>query len=307
MPRPQKEDYAEGTSRRRGAREDYHDEHDGLEEESAFDHEEGPPRRSKALQKSTRRHADDDEADGLSEDSESDRPVKKMPRGKGKGKSKSAGMELVLRKKAPEPSSEEDEEESSSDEEPPKRKGKKKSKGKARKEETITKKAWEPVPRDEVDPDFFNLLVHELGQRSDKIWQGIEDNLLERHSETGEYNISGFFEDGVFSKKDKKKWDSVVQKLKQSKTNSRKLFCSIKTEEETYHPPAGPVHRGNYGAAYGPAYGSAYSPAYSPGPRTVVAVTAPTLGHRQYNPRCLDCTEYGRPCHHQYSGYGHGY
>ncbi|KAL8907790.1 MAG: hypothetical protein Q9207_001193 [Kuettlingeria erythrocarpa] len=307
MPRPRKDDYAEGTSQRRGARQDYHDEYDSLEEESVFDHEEGPPRRPKAVRKPTRQHADDDEADDLSEESESDRPAKKTPRSKGKGKSKSAGMELVVRKKAPEPSSEEDEGESSSDEEPPKRKGKKKRKRKARKEETITKKAWEPVPRDEVDADLFNLLVHELGQRPDKIWQGIEDNLLERHAETGEYNISGFFEDGVFSKKDKKKWESVVQKLEQSKTNSRKLFCSSKTEEEIYQPLAGPVHGVNYGAAYGAAYGRAYGPAYSPGPRTVVAVTAPTRGHRQYNPRCLDCTEYGRPCHEQYSGYGHRY
>ncbi|KAI4142714.1 MAG: hypothetical protein L6R39_004832 [Caloplaca ligustica] len=288
MPRPHPDDSAEDVTRCRGRREDYQDVFEDVEDEPAFSEEEERPRRRKAAQEAKprrgKKHEEEEE-----EESEDDGYGKQLVVHKDKKKSKSSGKEVVRRKKHQTT----DEEDSSEEEK--KREKKSKKKAKARKGEVITKKAWEPVPRDEVDGDFVMLISDELGQNPDKILEGVEDELLLRHTETGEYNIDGFFEEGIFSKKDQKRWSRCVDKLKTNKRKSEILLCSSKVAS----PSLGFNFDPSYGAGYGPDYDR---PGYGPSRRvTTTTVLSPppqaSVGHRQYNPRCPDCVQYQCACH----------
>ncbi|KAI4177874.1 MAG: hypothetical protein LQ348_005748 [Seirophora lacunosa] len=227
MPRPRGSEYVKDVVQRTRPRGDYVEDFDDLEEEPEFD-EEQPPRR-RAIQKSKGRRVEESEEEEEEEqeeqEEEDDRRGKQLAVRQGKTKSQSKGKEVVRRKKH-----DTTEEEDSSDESEKELKKKAKKKTKARKQEVITKKAWEPVPRDEVDRNFIKLVANELGQNPEKILEGIEDDMLQRHTETGEYNIDAFFDTGFFSKKDQKIWKRCVEKLKGNKQKSQILFCSATTE-----------------------------------------------------------------------------
>lgn len=296
MPRPRKEEYADAGPRRPAPRKEYGEEYDEVEDAPDFEEPEQHPRPRKATPKRKPQYVDDDEEEELEEDEDDDDGRnKQLVVRKPKKTSKSKGKELVRRKKD---DTTEEGDSSSSSEEDKKAEKKAKKKAKARKKEVITKKAWEPVPRGELDPDFVALVADELGHARGKIHEGLEEELIQRHTETGEYNIDGFFDNGIFSAKDKKKWKQCVSKLKANKKKSEVLFCSFKTESPNL--------------CYAPSYVTSYDPGYGTtrvygAPQTLVVPAQLTRGHRQYNPHCLNCAGYGRPCHELFSGYGYGY
>ncbi|KAI4086314.1 MAG: hypothetical protein LQ344_007661 [Seirophora lacunosa] len=316
MPRPRGSEYVKDAVQRTGPRGDYVEDFDDLEEEPEFD-EEQPPRR-RAIQKSKGRRVEESEEEEEEEqEEEDDRRGKQLAVRQGKTKSQSKGKEVVRRKKH-----DTTEEEDSSDESEKELKKKAKKKTKARKQEVITKKAWEPVPRDEVDRNFIKLVANELGQNPEKILEGIEDDMLQRHMETGEYNIDAFFDTGLFSKKDQKIWKRCVEKLKGNKQKSQILFCSATTKslDDGWRADYGPNHGPGYGPAHGPGYGPGYgpsiatirSPGYGPGygpsgmrTTTTMVLAEPTRGHRTYNPYCPSCAEARMPCHEYFSRYGY--
>ncbi|KAI4117895.1 MAG: hypothetical protein LQ345_001958 [Seirophora villosa] len=291
MPRPRGSEYVKDVVQRTRPRGDYVEDFDDLEEEPEFD-EKQPPRR-RAIQKSKGRRVEE------SEEEEDDRRGKKLAVRQGKTKSQSKGKEVSekeLKKKA--------------------------KKTKARKQEVITKKAWEPVPRDEVDRNFINLVANELGQNPAKILEGIEDDMLQRHTETSEYNIDAFFDTGFFNKKDQKIWKRCVEKLKGNKQKSQILFCSATTEslDDGWRAVCGPNHGPGYGPAHGPGYGpgngpsiaTIRSPGYGPGygptgmrTTTTTVVAEPTRGHRTYHPYCPNCAEARMPCHEYFNRDGY--
>ncbi|KAI4129707.1 MAG: hypothetical protein LQ338_002091 [Usnochroma carphineum] len=275
MPRPRPEEFAEDVPRRRGGRDDHKDAFDDSEDEPEFEMSEKHPRRPPPKRKP---HYVDDEEDEEDEDEEEDddRHNKQMVLRKPKHSSKSKGKEVARRKKH-----DTTDDEDSSDEEDKKREKKAKKKAKARKKEVITKSAWEPVPREELDGDFVQLVKQELGHDPRKILEGLEDDLLLRHTETGEYNIDAFFDEGVFSRKDEKKWKQCVKKLKTNKRRSEVLFCAAKVESP------------------GPSYAPSYFGQARTRPTTTVLVPPPglTRGHLSFNPHCRDCLEWQRPCH----------
>ncbi|KAL8838397.1 MAG: hypothetical protein Q9170_002157 [Blastenia crenularia] len=284
MGRPRPEEYEDDAPRRRGRRKDDQEDFDEYEDEAAFeeDVDERPPRRkASAKQKARRAQEEDDEDDDEEDDDPRGKQLVLRKPTKGKGKE-------VARKKKKQESSDEDEEDDDSSEEERKTKKAAKKKKKARKSEVITKAAWEPVPHDELDHKFVNLIADELGHAAEKILQGAEYDLILRHTETGEYNIDAFFEQGVFSLKDKKRWKQCVDKLKGNERTSRVLFCSSKRSG-------------------GPGYGDGY---YVHGGRTAYggtghAAPGPARGHVYYDPRCRNCREYDIPCAALYDDYGY--
>ncbi|KAL8654616.1 MAG: hypothetical protein Q9210_001400 [Variospora velana] len=256
MPRPSAGDYAEDVPRRPTPRKGYEEDFGDEDEESQYEEEERP-RRGKGPVRSKPKRVQESEEEEEEEEVDDDARGKQVVIRKATKKPKSSGKEIVRRKKQ-ESTTEED----SSDESEKELKKKAKKKTKARKAEVITKKAWEPVPRDEVDRNFINLVADELGQNKAKIMEGIEDDMLQRHTETGEYNMDAFFDTGFFSKKDQKNWQRCVEKLKGNKQKSRILFCSAKTESlggglgACYGPSYGPIHAApGYCPSYGPSYG----------------------------------------------------
>ncbi|KAL8973722.1 MAG: hypothetical protein Q9197_002036 [Variospora fuerteventurae] len=288
MPRPSAGDYAEDVPRRPTHRKDYEEDFGDEDEESQYDEER--PRRGKGPVRSKPKRVQESEEDEEEEDEDEDARGKQIVVRKATKKPKSSGKEIVRRKKQ-----ESTKEEDSSDESEKELKKKAKKKTKARKAEMITKKAWEPVPRDEVDRDFINLVADELGQNKAKIMEGIEDDMLQRHTETGEYNMDAFFDTGYFSKKDQKNWQRCVEKLKGNKQKSRILFCSATTESLG----------GGLGAGYGPSYGPGYGPSRTHMTTTyVVGLPERTRGHRTYNPNCPHCYRYVMPCHEYFRMYG---
>ncbi|KAL8919083.1 MAG: hypothetical protein Q9208_006967 [Pyrenodesmia sp. 3 TL-2023] len=299
MPRPRKEEYADNGPRRPGPRKEYGEEYDEIEDEPYFEEPEQHSRPRKATPRRKPQYVVDDEEEELEDDDDDDdgrnkQLVVRQP----KKKSKSKGKELVRRKKA---DTTEEEDSSSSSEEDRKALKKANKKAKARKKEVVTKKAWEPVPRGELDVDFVTLIVEQLGHAPGKIYEGLEDELIQRHTETGEYNIDGFFDNGIFSAKDKKKWKQCVSQLKANKQKSEVLFCSFKDASPTVG--YAPSHIPGYDPGYGPGYGT--TRVVYGAPKTLVVPTQPTHGHRQYNPHCPECAGYGRPCHEVFSGYGY--
>ncbi|KAL8941923.1 MAG: hypothetical protein Q9216_001951 [Gyalolechia sp. 2 TL-2023] len=279
--RPTADDFEDEAPRRRGRREDHHDDFEEIADEPEFEEEveQRPPRRKAAHRRKPRRVEEDEEGEEEEEDSDDDHHGKQLVV-RSQKKKKSSGKEVARRKKR-EPSEEED---SSEEEKKTKKKAKKKSK--ARKEEVVTKAAWEPVPRDEMDLDFIGFISDELGHHQDKIWECLEDDLILRHTETGEYNIDACFDEGNFSMKDKKQWKRAVSKLKTSTNRDGVLFCSA-----TAHSAAP-----GYGSSYGPGRAARGARAHMP------AVTA--RGHRRYHPYCRDCEECGEGCAILFAGYG---
>lgn len=298
MPRPRKEEYENDGPRRPVPRKEYGEEYDEVEDAPDFEEPEQRSRPRKATSKRKPQYVEDDEEEELEEEDDgNDGRNKQLVVHKPKKTSISKGKELVRRKKA---DTTEEEDSPSSSEEDRKAVKKAKKKAKARKKEVVTKKAWEPVPRGELDFDFVTLVVKELGHAPGKIQEGLEEELIQRHTETGEYNIDGFFDSGIFSAKDKKKWKQCVSKLKANKQKSEVLFCSFKDASPNIGYTPGYIP--SYDTGYGPGYGT--TRVYG-APQTLVVPAQLTRGHRQYNPYCRDCTGYGRPCHEVFSGYGY--
>ncbi|KAL8763905.1 MAG: hypothetical protein Q9184_000348 [Pyrenodesmia sp. 2 TL-2023] len=263
MPRPRKEEYADDGPCRPGPRKEYGEEYDDVEDAPDFEEPKQHPRPRKATPKRKPQYVDDDEDEELEEDDDDhDDRNKQLVVRKPKKTSKSKGKELMRRKKE---DITEEEDSSSSSEEDKKAEKKAKKKAKARNKEVITKKAWEPVPRGELDLDFVALVAEELGHARAKIHEGLEEELIQRHTETGEYNIDAFFDNGIFSAKDKKKWKQCVSQLKANKNKSEVLFCSFKDQS----PNLG------YAPSHVPSYDPGYAPGYAPGYGTTRVYGAP--------------------------------
>ncbi|KAL9593512.1 MAG: hypothetical protein Q9219_007517 [cf. Caloplaca sp. 3 TL-2023] len=280
MGRPHDDDLVEAATRRRGPRKDYRDEFvDSGEDQPEFDEEpEERPRRKAASKRQAQRSRDyEGEED---EDDDDDRGKQLVVRKKSKGK------EVAKKKNMKVESSDED---STEEEKKARRKAKRKSK--ARKNEVITKAAWEAVPREDLDEDFVEIVCRELGHHPKKVLQGVEEDLLLRHTETGEYNIDAFFDQGVFSKEDKKKWKRAVDKLKKSKKAAQSLYC-----DAVVNPggePEGSVYYTPGRAMYAP---PGYGPSRRPPPTAVYVQAEPSGGHRRYNVYCRECRVFGQPC-----------
>ena len=286
MGRPRPEDY-EDRQERRPPRQDYREDFVDDVDEPEFEEPEERRPRQKSTKKPSHRPAREEEEDMEEEEEEDDARYKQVAVRRKPSKSK--GKELARRKSRREPSEDEEDEEDS-EEEDKKQKKKAQKKQKRREAEMIVKSAWEPVPRDELDMDFVFLVSEELGHDPDKILEGVEEEMVQRHTETGEYNIAAFFEQGYFSKRDEKKWKSAVAKLKRNKEKSRVLYCSTIAE------PNG----GGYGYMTRPQrvpMPVAYYPPPPPPP------PAPARGHRRYDPYCPHCEDFGMPCGAAFSGY----
>ncbi|KAL9006845.1 MAG: hypothetical protein Q9188_000376 [Gyalolechia gomerana] len=283
--RPPAGDYEDEAPWRRGRREDHHDDLAETEDKAVFEDEaeERLPRR-KVAHKHQAHRAEEDE-DEEEDDTDDDHHGKQLMV-RSQKKKKSTGKE-VARIKKHETS---DEESSSEEEKKAKKKAKKKSN--ARKSEMITKAAWEPVPRDEMDQYFVDLICDELEHRERKIWDCVDDEQILRHTETGEYNIDACFEEGAFSVKDKKRWKQAVSKLKTNINKAEILFCSAIAKS------AGP--------GYGPSYGPIHGPSRPTRTAAVYMPAAEVRGHRHYNPRCHHCDECGVGCAVLFSDY-YGY
>lgn len=300
--RPTAGDFEDEVPRRRGRREDYQDDIGEAEDEPAFEEEvEDRPRRHRDTNKHKQkaRHAEEEEEEDEDEEIE-ERPRRHKHTHKHKHKARHVeeegedegdeddddhGKQLVLHPQRKKKSGKEvarrkkhetDEEESSSeDEKAAKRKAKKKSK--SRKNEMIVKKAWEPVPVEEMDQDFVDFICLKIGQQEGKVWECVEDGLIVRHAETGEYDIDACFDKGNFSTQDKKKWEQAVSKLRKRKDGEEILFCSA--------------------VAKGPGYGPSY------GPAAVFVPAVEVAGHRRFNPHCRHCLDYGMACAVVFSGF----
>lgn len=299
--RPTAGDFEDEAPRRRGRREDHHDDFEEAEDEPVFKEVEEPPHRHQSTRKhhqkarhlaegdededeeteerprrhkSTHKHKgkarqleeeDDDEDDDNDEDDDEDDDRGKQLVLHPQRKKKSHGKEVTRRKKH----HTSEEESMSEDEKRAKRKASMKSK--ARKSEMIMKAKWEPVPADEMDGYFVGFLRDLLGHHEMKIWECVEEELILRDSETGEYNIDPCFEQGSFSKKDQRRWKETVKKFKKDKHGAELLFCSA--------------------IAKGPGYGPSYGP-----PAAVYVPAVDKLGHTRYNPHCSFCVRYGVEC-----------
>ncbi|KAI4205863.1 MAG: hypothetical protein LQ350_000048 [Teloschistes chrysophthalmus] len=249
------------------------------DDEAAYGYDEAPapPRRPKGGRKPAPEYvADEDD-----EDEEEEVYQKQTVVHKGKKKAKSSGKEVARRHKQESSGEEEEgEEEDSSDAEKKKKKKKKlKQKTKARKKEVVTKKAWEPCSFQEIDPPFLELMSRTLHVQGEKLDKYIIKGKVERHTETGEYNIDAILDGGYIPDKAKSQWKAKVKELKQDPKKAKILYCSLVTEGD-----------GMMMAAAGPSRTRAYAPPVY-GQRTLVAV-----GHRTFDPGCYDCQMDGIPC-----------
>ncbi|KAL9000987.1 MAG: hypothetical protein Q9169_000471 [Polycauliona sp. 2 TL-2023] len=276
MVRAQAYDAGDAEPRRR--RDWDHDDSDG-DEEPAYDYQD-PPRRSKSHQKTGGRHAaqeqedEDDEDDEEESDERPRRNNKQLAVRQKSRKSKSSGKQ-VARKKRQE--SENSSSESSEEEVKRKKEKKKKRQSKSHDEETITRAKWEVVDNSEVDRDFVQILVEELGHHPQKIHEWIGADYLRRHTETGEYNIDLMFDEGVLAPKDKKKWESYVKKAQNDPRRKRKLYNTKKTGETVIGRP------------------SMMAPSMM-GMHSMGTSMRPRGGHSYYDPRCDDCYYVGDAC-----------
>ncbi|KAI4106060.1 MAG: hypothetical protein L6R37_002324 [Teloschistes peruensis] len=247
------------------------------DDEAAYDYDEppAPPRRSKGGRKPVPEYvADEDD-----EDEEEDAYQKQVVVHKGK-KAKSSGKEIARRHEHESSQGEEEEEdEDSTDTEMMKKKKKKlKQKTKARKKEVVTKKAWETCPFMDIDPPFLELMARTLHVQGDKLAKYMNKGKVERHTETGEYNIDALLDGGYIPDKAKSQWKAKVKELKQDPKKAKILYCSAVAEGDSMM------------AAAGPSRSRAYAP-YGYGRSTVVAVA-----HRIYDPGCYECQLDGAPC-----------
>lgn len=271
MGRPRASEAEEDRHRRRGRRDDELEE-DDEDEQLTFEYEERRHRKASTAKKS--RYADDEEEDDDEGSAEEDshRHKQLVVHQKSK-KGKSRGKEVARKKHEVVSESEEEssEQESSEEEEKSKKKKKKnKKKGKALKSETVEIKVWVAVLPGEVDHDFARLVIGALDIVWEKFDDGVDEGFLLRNTQTGEYNIDRFFEEGVFSHRDKKKWKELVAKIKKDPRRKPVLFDRFKTGQE--------------------------GPSMAQGPSMAPMGRQRRGGHTRFNPHCLDCLEFDEPC-----------
>ncbi|KAL8661385.1 MAG: hypothetical protein Q9202_005627 [Teloschistes flavicans] len=248
------------------------------DDEAAYDMEEppAPPRRAKGGRKPPPQYV----ADDYDDEEEGEVYERQMVIHEGKKKAKSSGKE-VARRPQPKHESSEGEEEDSTDTEMKNKKKKGKKKEKARRSEVIEKKAWEPCPFQDIDPPFLHLMARTLHLQEDKLMKYIDKGKVERHTETGEYNIDALLDGGYVPDKAKSEWKAKVKELKRDPKKARILHCSAVADGD--------------GMAAGPSRTPGYGPStYSYGRPTVVA-----MGHGFFEPNCYECQLYGIPCGYQ--------
>ncbi|KAL8658277.1 MAG: hypothetical protein Q9226_001124 [Calogaya cf. arnoldii] len=254
------------------------------EDQPEYDYEQRP-RRGKSDRKSRAREPSDDEEpeeDEEDSDEESHRHKKQLVVRKKSKKGKSSDKEIAREKRhdSDDSSFESSEEETKRE----KKKGKrKKSKSKSHDDEdTLKISKWEYVHRDEVDADFLDTFTETLGVHPGKFYNWVEQDLLRRHTQTGEYNVDLMFERGVLAREDKKAWEGFVRKAQNNPQRKRILYSTMKTGELVYTEAIGPSmrhmeRRGDYddfGMDSGPGL----------------------MGHADYNRRCHDCRHFGGAC-----------
>ncbi|KAL8691823.1 MAG: hypothetical protein Q9218_003041 [Villophora microphyllina] len=289
----------------RAAAGDYDEAYDDDEGPYEVDEPQPPPRRSKGGHNPTPRYVakDDDGSDEeehyekqvvvhkgkktskfsgkevarrRKEESSEDPDSDAAPARKGK-KSKSSGKEVARRHK------DESSEASDSDEAARKARRKTKAKTKERRKEKIEITAWEACPPDEIDDDFLFLMLDVLQLSTQVLGKACDKGKVERHTQTGEYNIDALLDGGDVSIKSKNNWKNKVKELKANAKKSKILYCSAVTDGGDLGGPS--MIRG-----YGP---SGYGPSGYGAP---VVFSDPTLGHLRYNYHCRDCALGGGPC-----------
>lgn len=259
------------------------------EDQPEYDYEKRP-RRGKSDKHSRARDASADEQDEEDEeDSEEDsRRHKKQLVVREKSKKAKSSRKQVARKKRDDSS---DSSAESSEEETKREKEKKQRKKRMSKshddDEIIKISKWEDVHRDEVDRDFVNMLSEELGHHTMKIYEWIEQDLLRRHTQTGEYNIDLMFERGVLGRVDKEKWESYVKKAQGNPHRKRVLYSSVKTGEVVFDAMGTSMH--TMGASMHP-MGPSMRPTGRRGDSDGWGI------HIDFDPRCPDCRRFGAPC-----------
>ncbi|KAL8759144.1 MAG: hypothetical protein Q9199_000964 [Rusavskia elegans] len=260
----------------------------GDEDQPEYDYEKRP-RRGKSDKHSRARDASADEQEEEDEeDSEEDsRRHKKQLVVREKSKKAKSSRKRVARKKrddSSDSSAESSEEETKREKE---KKKEKKRKSKSHNDEIIKISKWEDVHRDEVDRDFVNMLSEELGHHIMKIYEWIEQNLLRRHTQTGEYNIDLMFERGVLGRVDKEKRESYVKKAQGNPQRKRVLYSSVKTGEVVFDAMGTSMH--TVGPSMHP-MGPSMRPTGRRGDSDGWGI------HIDFHPRCPDCRRFGAPC-----------
>ncbi|CAL8582876.1 hypothetical protein XPA_008518 [Xanthoria parietina] len=260
-PQDSEEDKPRGSRHRR--RDDFED-----EDQPEYDYEKRP-KRGKSEKKSGARVASDDEPD--EEGAEDPRYQQQLVVREKPKKAKSSRKQIAPKKR--DGSSESSTE--ASEEEPKREKEKEKRKSKFAEDETIMVPKWEVVHPGEVDEDFVDRLVGVLGHHPHKIEGWIEENLLRRHTQTGEYNIDLMFEQGVLARADKKKWESYLKKAPKNPQLSQALYDLFKARRAVFD-----AMRASMG---------------STGRRGDSAGFVPHL-NVNYDPRCPNCRACGESC-----------
>ena len=248
MGRPDPPSQPRAADKRRGGRHQ-DDEEEYVKyaaEDSQGSESEERPKRSSHKQKSSRyRDAGDNEDDY----------------GSARGKqvalvSKKSNKQLSKRR--PAESSDEESEETDSSEEESQAKKKAKKKAQKREKEDIVIKAWEKCPKEQIDNEFIELVacVTEMDPR--KIAK-IAAKHLERHTQTGEYNLSGLYESGKIASSEVRKLKKEIRERKKSADRSRSgvLYCTAITKDVVlddfdYRPRS---RRPGYGPGYDSGYG----------------------------------------------------
>ncbi|KAI4219952.1 MAG: hypothetical protein LQ349_008211, partial [Xanthoria aureola] len=230
------------------------------------------PKRGKSDKKSGARDAEDDEPD--EEGAEDSRHEQQLVLREKSKKAKSSRKQFAPKKRdgSSDSSTEASEEEPKREKEKEKRK---KRKSKFDEDETIMVRKWEVVHPDEVDEDFVDRLVGVLGHHPLKIHGWIEENLLRRHTQTGEYDIDLMFERGVLARADKKKWEGYLKKAQRNPQLSQALYNLFKARRVVFD-----AMRVSMG---------------STGRRGDSAGFVPHL-NVNYDPRCPDCRACGESC-----------
>ncbi|KAL8850599.1 MAG: hypothetical protein Q9221_004469 [Calogaya cf. arnoldii] len=253
------------------------------EDQPEYDYEQRPrrDRESRAREPSEDKEPEEDEEDS---DEVAHRHKKQLVVRKKSKKGKSSGKEITRKKRhdSDDSSSESSEEETKRDKKKGKRKKSKSTSHDDDDEDTLKISKWEHVHRDEVDADFMEVFTGTLGVHPGKFYNWVEQDLLRRHTQTGEYNVDLMFERGVLAREDKKAWESFVRKVQNNPQRKRILYSTMKTGEVVFTDAMGPStrpmgRRGDYddfGRDSGPGM----------------------MGHADYNRRCHDCRYYGGPC-----------
>ncbi|KAL8873724.1 MAG: hypothetical protein Q9174_000855 [Haloplaca sp. 1 TL-2023] len=242
-----------GTHRHYSCRHEYDEEEyvNYAAEDSQGSEFEEPPKRSSRKQKSlrNRRDADDDE------DDEDDDFTSR--RGKQVAIAPKKSNKEVRRRRQTEETDEESEEPDSSEEDRKLKKREKKRSQKRGKEEIVIK-AWEKCPKEQIDDAFIELVAHVTDMDISKIAK-IAEKHLERHTQTGEYNLDGLYHSRKIAPDDVKKLKKDIRERKKSADRSRSgvLYCTAITKDVIlddfdYRPPP---RRPGYGPGYYSGYG----------------------------------------------------